>query len=165
MFYSIRTRHSLSLLAPVRESVWNCACSRVEGPHDLALVQISTNPRSPALCLYRHLGNAGVYHFNILREHEELRIEAQATVGIDSPRALARKRSIPWNGAATTASISVTIVSIVLEPSRSRAFARVLSFMKIADHGKRLGPDPLNSAQDPAARILILLTMNPASPR
>ena len=83
---------------------------RSEGPQTLRCFQISTNPRAQLYAYTDHLGNA-VYHFNLLREHEELRIEAQATVEIGADRGPGRSISIPWNGAATTASISATIIS------------------------------------------------------
>ena len=52
---------------------------RSEGPQTLRSFQIATNPRAQLYAYTDHLGNA-VYHFNLLREHEELRIEAQAVV-------------------------------------------------------------------------------------
>ena len=54
---------------------------RSEGPQTLRSFQIATNPRAQLYAYTDHLGNA-VYHFNLLREHEELRIEAQAVVEI-----------------------------------------------------------------------------------
>jgi transglutaminase-like putative cysteine protease len=52
---------------------------RSEGPQTLRSFQISTNPRAQLYAYTDHLGNA-VYHFNLLRAHEELRIEAVAVV-------------------------------------------------------------------------------------
>jgi transglutaminase-like putative cysteine protease len=50
--------------------------------------QISTNPRAQLYAYTDYLGNA-VYHFNILRQHEELRIETQALVEMAPQRELA----------------------------------------------------------------------------
>lgn len=56
---------------------------RSEGPQALRSFQISTNPRAQLYAYTDYLGNA-VYHFNVLREHEELRIDANAVVEIAS---------------------------------------------------------------------------------
>src|ERR1043165_355397 len=80
MFYSIRHVTRFRYSAPVRESVMELRMQpRSEGPQTLRSFQISTNPRTQLYAYTDHLGNA-VYHFNVLREHEELRIEAQAVV-------------------------------------------------------------------------------------
>ena len=93
---------------------------RSEGPQTLRSFQIATNPRAQLYAYTDHLGNA-VYHFNLLREHDELRIEAQAVVELgafphwpDEPRS-AR------NGAATTITISPTIISTCWGRRNSRA--------------------------------------------
>jgi transglutaminase-like putative cysteine protease len=52
---------------------------RSEGPQTLRSFQIVTTPRAQLHAYTDPLGNA-VYHFNVLRAHEELRIEAQAVV-------------------------------------------------------------------------------------
>src|SRR5215475_15554029 len=86
MFYSIRHVTRFRYNNPVRESVMELRMQpRSEGPQTLRSFQISTNPRAQLYAYTDHLGNA-VYHFNLLREHEELRIEAQATVEISQPR-------------------------------------------------------------------------------
>jgi transglutaminase-like putative cysteine protease len=80
MFYSIRHVTRFRYSSPVRESVMELRMQpRSEGPQTLRSFQISTNPRTQLYAYTDHLGNA-VYHFNVLREHEELRIEAQAVV-------------------------------------------------------------------------------------
>ncbi len=77
MFYSIRHVTRFRYSGPVRESVMELRMQpRSEGPQTLRSFQISTNPRAQLYAYTDHLGNA-VYHFNLLREHEELRIEAQ----------------------------------------------------------------------------------------
>src|SRR5580765_836913 len=88
MFYSIRHVTRFRYSAPVRESVMEIRMQpRSEGPQSLRSFQISTNPRAQLYAYTDYLGNA-VYHFNVLREHEELRIEAQAVVEIGAMPAL-----------------------------------------------------------------------------
>jgi transglutaminase-like putative cysteine protease len=80
MFYSIRHVTRFRYSAPVRESVMELRVQpRSEGPQALRSFQIVTNPRAQLYAYTDHLGNA-VYHFNILRAHEELRVEAQAVI-------------------------------------------------------------------------------------
>src|SRR5450755_4571197 len=82
MFYSIRHITRFRYSSPVRESVMELRMQpRSEGPQALRSFQLSTNPRAQLYAYTDYLGNA-VYHFNVLREHEELRIEAQAVVEI-----------------------------------------------------------------------------------
>jgi transglutaminase-like putative cysteine protease len=80
MHYSIRHVTRFRYNAPVRESVMELRMQpRSEGPQMLRSFQIATNPRAQLFAYADHLGNA-VYHFNVLRQHEELRIETQALV-------------------------------------------------------------------------------------
>src|SRR5215467_5490639 len=58
---------------------------RSEGPQTLRSFQISTNPRAQLYAYTDHLGNA-VYHFNVLRQHSELRIETQSVVEMANAR-------------------------------------------------------------------------------
>jgi transglutaminase-like putative cysteine protease len=82
MYYSIRHITRFRYSAPVRESVMELRMQpRSEGPQSLRSFQITTNPRAQLYAYTDYLGNA-VYHFNVLRAHEELRIEAQAVVEI-----------------------------------------------------------------------------------
>jgi transglutaminase-like putative cysteine protease len=82
MYYSIRHVTRFRYSSPVRESVMELRMQpRSEGPQSLRSFQITTNPRAQLYAYTDYLGNA-VYHFNVLREHEELRIEAQAVVEI-----------------------------------------------------------------------------------
>jgi transglutaminase-like putative cysteine protease len=60
---------------------------RSEGPQALRSFQINTNPRAQLYAYTDHFGNA-VYHFNVLREHEELRIEAQSVIELSRTPAL-----------------------------------------------------------------------------
>src|ERR1700712_2108124 len=82
MFYSIRHVTRFRYSSPVRESVMELRMQpRSEGPQSLRSFQITTNPRAQLYAYTDHLGNA-VYHFNVLRAHDELKIEAQAVVEI-----------------------------------------------------------------------------------
>ena len=82
MFYSIRHITRFRYSTPVRESVMEIRMQpRSEGPQMLRSFQITTNPRSQLYAYTDHFGNA-VYHFNVLKEHGELRIEAQAVLEI-----------------------------------------------------------------------------------
>lgn len=82
MFYSIRHITRFRYSAPVRETVMEIRMQpRSEGPQALRSFQIVTNPRAQLYAYTDHFGNA-VYHFNVLREHSELRIEAQAVIEI-----------------------------------------------------------------------------------
>lgn len=88
MFYSIRHITRFRYSAAVRESVMELRMQpRSEGPQTLRSFQIATNPRAQ-LCAYTdHLGNA-VYHFNVLRSHAELRIEATSVIEMDPAPAM-----------------------------------------------------------------------------
>ncbi len=80
MHYSIRHTTLIHYTAPVRESVMELRMQpRSEGPQALRNFQIATSPRTQLYAYTDHLGNA-VYHFNVLREHDEMRLEVQAAV-------------------------------------------------------------------------------------
>jgi len=80
MFYSIRHVTRFRYSGPVRESVMELRMQpRSEGPQTLRSFQISTNPRAQLYAYTDHLAMRSITS-NLLREHEELRIEAQATV-------------------------------------------------------------------------------------
>lgn len=80
MHYSIRHVTRFRYSSPVRESVMELRTQpRSEGPQALRSFQIATNPRAQLYAYTDYLGNA-VYHFNVLREHQELRIETQAVI-------------------------------------------------------------------------------------
>lgn len=144
MFYSIRHVTRFRYSAPVRESVMELRMQpRSEGPQTLRSFQISTNPRAQLYAYTDHLGNA-VYHFNLLREHEELRIEAQATVEIIHRPPLPEKLDpLEWS---RYNSFNLTDDHFdMLEPSKfARSSADLASFMKIADLEKPVG-DPLTA--------------------
>jgi transglutaminase-like putative cysteine protease len=80
MHYSIRHITRFRYSRAVRESVMELRMQpRSEGPQALRSFQIATNPRAQLYAYTDHLGNA-VYHFNVLREHMELRIETQSLI-------------------------------------------------------------------------------------
>ena len=98
MFYSIRHVTRFRYSSPVRESVMELRMQpRSEGPQALRSFKISTTPRALLFAYTDYLGNA-FYHFNVLREHEELRIEAQAVVEIASvPPAPLAADALEWS--------------------------------------------------------------------
>ena len=97
MFYSIRHVTRFRYSSPVRESVMELRMQpRSEGPQSLRSFQIVTNPRAQLYAYTDHLGNA-VYHFNVLRAHDELKIEAQAVVEIGAlPQWPERADMLEW---------------------------------------------------------------------
>ncbi len=87
MHYSIRHITRFRYSSPVRESVMELRMQpRSEGPQALRSFQIATNPRAQLYAYTDHVGNA-VYHFNVLRAHQELRIETQSVVEMTPQRA------------------------------------------------------------------------------
>ena len=144
MFYSIRHVTRFRYSAPVRESVMELRMQpRSEGPQTLRSFQIATNPRAQLYAYTDHLGNA-VYHFNLLREHEELRIEAQAVVEIGQMRAQPEHLdALEW-GRYNSFNLSDDHFDM-LEPSKfARSSPELESFMRIADLSKPEG-DPLTA--------------------
>src|SRR5580704_14799091 len=96
MFYSIRHVTRFRYSAPVRESVMELRMQpRSEGPQTLRSFQITTTPRAQLYAYTDSLGNA-VYHFNVLRAHEELRIEAQAVVERSNSTTPATADGLEW---------------------------------------------------------------------
>src|SRR6267142_5059964 len=82
MFYSIRHITRFRYSAPVRESVMELRMQpRSEDFQALRSFSIATNPRAQLYAYTDHFGNA-VYHFNVLREHSELRIDAQSVIEV-----------------------------------------------------------------------------------
>ena len=146
MFYSIRHVTRFRYSGPVRESVMELRMQpRSEGPQTLRSFQISTNPRAQLYAYTDHLGNA-VYHFNLLREHEELRIEAQATVEIGAmPHTPEKLDALEW-GRYNSFNLHDDQFDM-LEPSKfARPSPELESFMKIAELEKPAG-DPLSALQ------------------
>ena len=97
MFYSIRHVTRFRYSDPIHESVMELRMQpRSEGAQSLRNFQIVTAPRAQLYAYTDHLGNA-VYHFNVLRAHEELRIDVQAVVEINPrPAAPAQTDELEW---------------------------------------------------------------------
>src|ERR1700761_2486428 len=98
MYYSIRHVTRFRYDVPVRESVMELRMQpRSEGPQALRSFQIATNPRAQLYAYSDYLGNA-VYHFNVLRQHGELRIEMQAVIEMAEMRELPeRVDDLEWS--------------------------------------------------------------------
>jgi transglutaminase-like putative cysteine protease len=98
MYYSIRHVTRFRYSNPVRESVMELRMQpRSEGPQTLRSFQIATNPRTQLYAYTDHFGNA-VYHFNVLREHSELRIEAVSVIELKDFSALPQKAdALEWD--------------------------------------------------------------------
>src|SRR5580704_17032906 len=97
MFFAIRHVTRFRYSVPVHESVMELRMQpRSEGPQTLRSFQITTTPRAQLYAYTDHLGNA-VYHFNVLRAHEELRIEAQAVVECVASATPAAADTLEWD--------------------------------------------------------------------
>jgi len=80
MFFSVHHITRFRYSSPVHESVMELRMQpRSEGRQTLRSFQLVTTPRTQLHAYTDYLGNA-VYHFNVLRAHEELRIDAQAVI-------------------------------------------------------------------------------------
>jgi transglutaminase-like putative cysteine protease len=143
MFFAIRHITRFRYSAPVHESVMELRMQpRSEGPQTLRSFQIATTPRAQLHAYTDHLGNA-VYHFNVLRAHEELRIEAQAVVERSDAAAPLFADALEWEryNALNLSSDHFDL----LEPSRfARGSAALDSFMEDHRLGKPQG-DPLTA--------------------
>ena len=97
MFYSVRHVTRFRYSNPVRQSVMELRMQpRSEGHQSLRNFQIATMPRAQLYAYTDHFGNA-VYHFNVLREHSELRIEAQSVIEVSHAVALpATADALEW---------------------------------------------------------------------
>ena len=144
MFYSIRHITRFRYSAPVRESVMELRMQpRSEGPQTLRSFQIATNPRAQLYAYTDHLGNA-VYHFNLLREHEELRIEAQAVVELGAFPAYPEKLdALEW-GRYNNYNLSDDHFDMLGPSKFAHLSPELLTFMKIAELEKPEG-DPLTA--------------------
>src|ERR1700744_3151569 len=144
MFYSIRHVTRFRYSAPVRESVMELRMQpRSEGPQTLRSFQIATNPRAQLYAYTDHLGNA-VYHFNLLRQHDELRVEAQAVVEL-APIVPPPERldDLEW-GRYNSYNLSDDHFDMLGPSKFARLSPELLTFMKIADLEKPAG-DPLSA--------------------
>lgn len=152
MFYSIRHITRFRYSSPVRESVMEIRMQpRSEGPQTLRSFQINTNPRAQLYAYTDHFGNA-VYHFNVLRAHEELRIEAQAVVEITRQAPLPEATDIlEWE---RYNSFNLTHDHFdLLEPSKfTQPSAALRDFMRAKGLEKPQG-DPLSALKNLNATI------------
>jgi len=144
MFYSIRHVTRFRYSSPVRESVMELRMQpRSEGPQTLRSFQIATNPRAQLYAYTDHLGNA-VYHFNLLREHEELRIEAQAVVELGAfPQWPDKLDGLEW-GRYNNYNMTDDHFDMLGPSKFSRLSPELATFMKIADLEKPEG-DPMTA--------------------
>src|SRR6516225_2256230 len=144
MFYSIRHVTRFRYSAPVRESVMELRMQpRSEGPQTLRSFQIATNPRAQLYAYTDHMGNA-VYHFNLLREHEELRIEAQAVVEVGNFIVLPEKLDgLEW-GRYNNYNLHDDHFDMLGPSKFARLSPELLTFMKIAELEKPVG-DPMSA--------------------
>jgi transglutaminase-like putative cysteine protease len=97
MFYSIRHITRFRYSNPIRESVMELRMQpRSETHQALRNFQISTNPRAQLYAYTDHFGNA-VYYFNVLRQHDELRIDTQSVIEVKDLAALpAQADTLEW---------------------------------------------------------------------
>jgi transglutaminase-like putative cysteine protease len=146
MFYSIRHVTRFRYNTPVRESVMELRMQpRSEGPQTLRSFQIATSPRAQLYAYTDHLGNA-VYHFNLLREHEELRIEAQAVVELGQmPQYPDKLDALEW-GRYNNFNLTDDHFDMLGPSKFARLSPELLTFMKIADLEKPVG-DPLTATK------------------
>lgn len=144
MYYSIRHITRFRYSSPVRESVMELRMQpRSEGPQSLRSFQITTNPRAQLYAYTDYLGNA-VYHFNVLREHEELRIDAQAVIEIGTiPPLPDHVDSLEW-GRYNTYNLSDDQFDL-LEPSVFAHMTPALAAFVAAHDLGRPKEDPLTA--------------------
>jgi len=144
MYYSIRHVTRFRYSSPVRESVMELRMQpRSEGPQSLRSFQITTNPRAQLFAYTDYLGNA-VYHFNVLREHDELRIDAQAVVEIGAMRELPPATDpLEW-GRYNSYNLSDDMFDL-LEPSNFAFMAPELAAFVTAHNLAKPAEDPLTA--------------------
>lgn len=144
MFYSIRHVTRFRYASPVRESVMEIRMQpRSEGPQMLRSFQINTSPRAQLYAYTDHFGNA-VYHFNVLREHDELRIEAQAVIEIARQQPLPEKLDVLEWDRFNSYNLSHDHFDL-LEPSKyTQPSAQFAEFMR-ANRLEKPDGDPLTA--------------------
>jgi transglutaminase-like putative cysteine protease len=152
MFYSIRHITRFRYSSPVRESVMELRMQpRSEGPQMLRSFQISTNPRAQLYAYTDHAGNA-VYHFNVLRAHEELRIEAQAVVEIFRLAPLPQSTDMLEWDRYNSYNLSADHFDL-LEPSRYADFTPALTAFMAEKNLEKPQGDPLSALKTLAHAI------------
>jgi len=152
MFYSIRHVTRFRYSAPVRESVMELRMQpRSEGPQMLRSFQIVTNPRAQLYAYTDHFGNA-VYHFNTLREHDELKIEVQAVVEIGALREVPQAAdALEWD---RYNALNLTDEHFdLLEPSRFARLSPALGQFMRENAVEKPEGDPLSALKTLGTRI------------
>jgi transglutaminase-like putative cysteine protease len=101
MFYAVRHITRFRYAEPIRESLMEVIMQpRSEGPQRLISFSFAPSPRAQVLAYNDHLGNI-VHHFDILRSHRELTIEAQSQVELrPTPDLPERVDAGAWGGLA-----------------------------------------------------------------
>ena len=143
MHYSIRHITRFRYSAPVRESVMELRMQpRSEGIQALRSFQIVSNPRAQLYAYTDYLGNA-VYHFNVLREHSELRIETQSLIEMTNwARPLAPP--VEWTQ-YNPENLSAEQFDLLDDSKFAKMTPSLLGFMKVRNLDKPVG--------DPAAAL------------
>lgn len=144
MFYSVRHITRFRYSNPVRESVMELRMQpRSESQQALRNFQIITNPRSQLLAYTDHFGNA-IYHFNVLREHSELRIEAQSVIEMKDVAALpVVADALEWQR-YNRFNLRAEHYDLLEESAFARGSPQLAQF--IADHGLKRPPgDPVTA--------------------
>jgi transglutaminase-like putative cysteine protease len=116
---------------------------RSEGPQALRSFQIATNPRAQLYAYTDHFGNA-VYHFNVLREHQELRIETQAVIETAPFKPIPEAAdTLEW-GRYNEYNLTADHFDLMEESKFARPSEALLDFMTAKDLQKPKG-DPLTA--------------------
>lgn len=99
MFYAIRHITRFKYEEPIFESVMEVMMQpRAEGAQRLISFALNTTPRATVLAYNDHLGNI-VHHFDILKPHAELTLEAMAQIEVGHvPPPPLRVDAAGWNG-------------------------------------------------------------------
>lgn len=144
MFYSVRHITRFRYSNPVRESVMELRMQpRSEGGQALRSFQIATNPRAQLHAYTDNFGNA-VYHFNVLREHAELRIEAQSVVEVKDTIPLPpHADALEWDR-YNSFNLTGEHYDLLEELTFARNSAQLARFLSSNDLGDR-STDPLSA--------------------
>src|SRR5215510_6459179 len=144
MYYSIRHITRFRYSGPVHESVMELRMQpRSETGQTLRNFQIPTNPRAQLFAYTDHFGNA-VYHFNVLRQHSELRIEALSVVEVKDQAALpAATDALEWQR-YNSFNLSGEHYDLVEESEFAKSSPELTRFMAAHDLEKPHG-DPLTA--------------------
>src|SRR5215510_1987584 len=152
MYYSIRHITRFRYSGPVHESVMELRMQpRSETGQTLRNFQITTNPRAQLFAYTDHFGNA-VYHFNVLRQHAELRIEALSVVEVKDQGALpATTDALEWQR-YNSFNLSGEHYDLLEESEFARSSPALKGFMTVRALDKPHG-DPLTALKHLNAQI------------